>query len=65
MSTLLKSNKNPLIVMKGIQKSYDGKRKVLDEMDFQLECGEIAVIEGKSGAGKSTLMNNFWSFGRL
>lgn len=57
MSTLLKSNKNPLIVMKGIQKSYDGKRKVLDEMDFQLECGEIAVIEGKSGAGKSTLMN--------
>lgn len=57
MLTLSKSSMDPLIEMKDIHKSYDGKRQVLDGMDFHLERGEIAVIEGKSGAGKSTLMN--------
>ena len=35
--------------------SYDGKRKVLDSVDFQLKPGEIVAITGPTGSGKSTL----------
>lgn len=58
MSNLLK-NENPklLIEIRNLYKSYDGKKNVLDDLDFHLKRGEMAVIEGKSGSGKSTLMN--------
>ncbi len=42
--------------MKGISKSF-GSNLVLDNVDFQVEDGEIMALLGENGAGKSTLMN--------
>lgn len=46
-----------LIEMSAVRKTYDGKRFVLDGIDFSLEKGEIATIVGASGSGKSTFLN--------
>ena len=35
--------------------SYDGKRNVLENVDFAVSSGEIVGISGKSGRGKTTL----------
>ena len=35
--------------------SFDGKKKVLDSIDFLLKPGEIIAITGPTGSGKSTL----------
>lgn len=42
--------------LKGITKSYDGKRKVIDNLDLVLENGDRLVVAGHNGAGKSTLL---------
>ena len=44
----------------GLQKTYtegNRTRKVLDQIDLDIEDGEFFVILGKSGSGKSTLLN--------
>ncbi len=46
-----------LVEMSGIRKTYDGKRFVLDNLDFSIDKGEIASIFGASGCGKSTMLN--------
>lgn len=49
---------NKAVEMKNISYSYSsmtGENKVLDNIDFNLEYGEITLIAGGSGAGKSTL----------
>lgn len=43
-------------VLSGITKSYDGVRKVLDNLDLTLESGDRLVLAGHNGAGKSTLL---------
>lgn len=35
--------------------SYDGKTKILNGVDFDMQYGEITLIAGHSGEGKSTL----------
>ncbi|WP_147633907.1 ABC-F family ATP-binding cassette domain-containing protein [Treponema pectinovorum] len=40
----------------GITKSYDGTKKVLDNLDLVLENSERLVVAGHNGAGKSTLL---------
>ncbi len=40
----------------GITKSYDGERKVIDNLNLVLENGDRLVVAGHNGAGKSTLL---------
>ncbi len=42
--------------LSGVTKSYDGERKILDNLDLVIENGERLVVAGHNGAGKSTLL---------
>ena len=44
------------IELKNVNFSYDGKTKILENMDFAAEYGEVTLLSGHSGEGKSTLM---------
>jgi NitT/TauT family transport system ATP-binding protein len=54
------NNQKALIKLEGVSKSFrtsDGtKRSVLEDVNFQLQDGEIVALLGKSGSGKSTLL---------
>lgn len=43
---------------KGLTFSYDGKRKVLDDVSFSVSSGQAVAILGRNGAGKTTLFKN-------
>ena len=44
-----------LLKVENIQKSF-GKTKVLKDISFSLEKGEVLAIIGSSGSGKTTLL---------
>jgi putative ABC transport system ATP-binding protein len=48
-----------VILLRGVSKEFDGKRKVtaLESIDLNIERGEMVSIVGPSGSGKSTLLN--------
>jgi len=48
-----------MISVLGVQKSFEGKRKVtaLEAIDLAVQRGEMLSIVGPSGSGKSTLLN--------
>ena len=54
----IKSFKNidPLLEVKNISISFD-KRKILDNISFKINPGEILGLLGPNGAGKSTIFN--------
>ena len=47
---------NPLVQLKNISLSF-GKRKILDNVSFNINQGEILGMLGPNGVGKSTIFN--------
>lgn len=37
--------------------SYDGEKRVLDDVSFQIKPGETIALVGPTGAGKTTIVN--------
>jgi len=48
-----------LVEAKDLTKSYDGKKVVLDKINFAIERGEKIAFVGKNGEGKTTLAKIF------
>jgi putative ABC transport system ATP-binding protein len=46
-----------LLELRGVSYSYDGKTKVLDNLNWSFEPGVLYGIVGRSGAGKTTLLS--------
>lgn len=44
------------IECKNISFSYDGKSKILENVNYEVDFGEVCLLSGHSGEGKSTLM---------
>ena len=45
----------PLLAVRGLEKHYPGVT-ALDQVEFELQAGEVHVLFGENGAGKSTLI---------
>jgi phospholipid/cholesterol/gamma-HCH transport system ATP-binding protein len=57
MSTDVTEAATPAIEVKNLCRDF-GPRRVLDEVSFRLDHGEVLVIMGGSGCGKSTLLRH-------
>ena len=53
---IIKFKSKPILVAKNLSKSFN-KRLVLNQINFQLNRGEIFGILGPNGSGKTTLFN--------
>ena len=46
----------------GVSFSYDGEKKILDDVSFHIDPGATVGIAGRTGAGKSTLLSLIMRF---
>ena len=46
-----------MLIVEKLSKSYKKQEKVLNDLFFDLNAGEIHVLFGRSGSGKSTFLN--------
>ncbi len=53
----------PVVVMRGISKTFPGVR-ALDDVDLTLYAGEVHALTGENGSGKSTLAKILYGFHR-
>ena len=47
-----------MIEIKNVSKTYNGKKKVLKDVSFKIEDGEIFAFIGHNGAGKTTMIKS-------
>lgn len=47
----------PALEARGVSKTYDRVRYVLQDVDVRVHPGEVVVLMGRSGSGKTTLLN--------
>ena len=50
------------IVFEDVSFSYDGKRKILDHVSFEVKKGQTIAFVGATGSGKSSIINVFMRF---
>lgn len=50
------------IVFEDVSFSYDGKRKILDNVSFEVKKGQTIAFVGATGSGKSSIINVFMRF---
>jgi len=55
--TVSETSSQPVVDMRSITKRFPGGVLANDQIDLQLNKGEILALLGENGAGKSTLMN--------
>ncbi len=48
---------DPVLVTRGLRKSYDGRTAVLRGVDLEVAAGEAVLIWGPNGSGKTTLLS--------
>jgi len=46
-----------MIDLREISKTYDGKKKIINEINLEIKKSEFIALCGKSGEGKSTILN--------
>ncbi|MCX8200650.1 MAG: ATP-binding cassette domain-containing protein, partial [Candidatus Caldarchaeum sp.] len=46
----------PILNIRGLSFSYDGKHKILNCVDLDVYAGESLALMGYSGSGKTTLL---------
>lgn len=50
------SSSTPLVQTRGLQKSYDGKHLIIENLDLTIDRGEFLTLLGPSGSGKTTML---------
>ncbi|MCR5785162.1 MAG: ABC transporter ATP-binding protein [Eubacterium sp.] len=51
-----------IIELKNVGKSYDGKTKVIEDINLSIEKGEFVTLLGPSGCGKTTILRMIAGF---
>ncbi len=62
---VIQLQEEPLLAIKHLSFSYDERKPILTNINFEVNKGEMLVLVGKNGAGKSTLSKLILGFEKL